>query len=197
MPDGLWLMPDGASTELVPHTWPMNLGHGEWLEEMATKHGLTVDSALRQLIFVANGEAADIKRVSVRAGQGWFFLVAHEKANAGLWLAWAVAHIHSDVATRVLVLLCDELMSAQQLAHSHCGRPTAHSQLVVVSPLCLPAQAKRHTSHMQCCSFCQYRRSSPSCAACTATCQTGPASLRRKIGCCQCTPSSWSGLMPL
>ena len=63
MPDGLWLMPEGASTELVPHTWPMNLGHGEWLEEMATKHGLTVDSALRQLIFVANGEAADIKRV--------------------------------------------------------------------------------------------------------------------------------------
>ena len=66
MPDGLWLMPEGASSELVSHTWPMNLGYGEWLEEMATKYGLTVDSALRQLIFVANGEAADIKRVSSR-----------------------------------------------------------------------------------------------------------------------------------
>ena len=91
MPDGLWLMPEGASTELVPHTWPMNLGHGEWLEEMATKHGLTVDSALRQLIFVANGEAADIKRVRLRAGPtaAFFLLVPMPtKPKRMLWFGW-------------------------------------------------------------------------------------------------------------
>ena len=64
MGDGSWALPPGASADLVPHVWPLNLGHGEWLGEMAAKYDLgSADAALRQLIFVANAEGASQKRV--------------------------------------------------------------------------------------------------------------------------------------
>lgn len=123
--DGLWLMPEGASTELVSHTWPLNLGHGEWLEEMATKYDLTVDSALRQLIFVANGEAADIKRVSPSHMLGlprMLFVYSICEREMACSLARDVAHVHIDGHTRAAPRSCShcrdpgiELVSAQQL----------------------------------------------------------------------------------
>jgi hypothetical protein len=54
----------GCDGALEPHTWPLYYDHFDWLDEVATTyHFADAGEVLRHLVFVANGESSQVKKL--------------------------------------------------------------------------------------------------------------------------------------
>ena len=110
----------GCERALRDHVWPLYYDHYDWLDEVAARYSFAdAGEALRHLIFVANGESAQVKKLIFKvirclhchSGTRAGYIPKREKPLAVfdfqmVWLANVQAHAaHPSLEKTVRVLL--------------------------------------------------------------------------------------------